>query len=222
MSTHQEKAAFHGALVAARPVLEGRAMSASEPAETPHYAYKASLLGSPMEFALTPAALTWKTGSMGGAVPYSGIRRIRMSFRPVTMQHYRFITEIWTDVSPKLTIASTSWRGIVEQERLDSGYSDFVGALHRRVAASGSEPRLDHGATPYLYWPGVVVFFAIGAGLIGLLVKALTEQSLGATAFVAGFFALYLWQLGGFFLRNRPGRYRLDAIPANVLPRRGS
>lgn len=193
---------------------------ADRPSGTEHYAYKPSLLGSPFEYALTPTALTWSAGRMNGRVPYDRIRKVRLSFRPVTMQNYRFLAEIWTDVSPKLTIASTSWRSMVEQERLDSAYADFIAALHRRIAASGSKPKLEHGAVPYLYWPGVAVFFLIGAGMIALFGKALLEQSLAAAALVAGFFALYVWQLGGFFLRNRPGRYQADAIPPAILPRR--
>ena len=184
------------------------------------YSYKASLLGSPMEFELTPHALKWNAGRMKGEVPYNRIRRVRLSFRPVTMQHYRFVSEIWSDTSPKLTVASTSWKGIVDQERLDPAYTDFILALHCRIAESGSRPRLDKGASPFLYWPGVVVFVTLGAGMVALLVKALAEPSLAAAALVAGFFALYVWQLGGFFLRNRPGQYEVDAVPTIALPRR--
>jgi hypothetical protein len=191
-----------------------------DPADQPRYSYKPSLLGSPHEFALTPTALNWVAGRMHAYIPYASIRKIRLSFRPVTMQHYRFIAEIWTDRSPKLTISSTSWKSVVEQERFDSAYTDFVIALHQRLAASGNLPKLERGAMPLLYWPGLVVFFVIGAGLVGLLVKAAMEQSFGALAVVAGFFVIYLWQLGGFFWRNRPGRYPADAVPAEVLPRR--
>jgi hypothetical protein len=47
---------------------------------------------------------------------------------------------------------------------------------------------------------------------------------MGATAgalMVGGFLALFLWQVGTFFRRNRPGTYRPDAIPAEVLPAGG-
>jgi hypothetical protein len=195
-------------------------MTETDPSDHPRYSYKPSLLGSPIELELTPEALLWNAGRMKGQVPYNRIRRVRLSFRPVTMQHYRFVTEVWSDTSPKLTIASTSWKGIVDQERLDPAYSDFILALHRRIAQSGSRPRLDHGASPIVYWPGVVVFVMLGAGMIALIVKALAEPSLPAAALVAGFFALFLWQLGGFFLRNRPGQYQADAVPPITLPRR--
>ena len=125
-----------------------------DPADQPRYSYKPSLLGSPHEFALTPTALNWDAGRMHANIPYANIRRMRLSFRPVTMQHYRFIAEIWTDTSPKLTIASTSWKGMVEQERFDSAYTDFVIALHQPHCASGNLPKLERGASPLLYGRG--------------------------------------------------------------------
>jgi len=108
----------------------------------PAYAYKPSLMGAPWEFRLLPDRLAFAAGSRGGGIAYGDIRRVRLSFRPVTMQPYRFVAEIWSAGAPKLTIASTSWRGMLEQERQDRPYRDFVLALHQRIAAASSHPRL--------------------------------------------------------------------------------
>ena len=54
------------------------------------YAYKSSLMGAPFEFRLAPDALEWRKGGIAGRTPYGRIRRIRLSFRPMTMQNYRF------------------------------------------------------------------------------------------------------------------------------------
>ena len=35
---------------------------------------------------------------------------------------------------------------------------------------------------------------------------------------IAAFLALFLWQGGNFFRRNRPGLYRPDAPPEELLP----
>jgi hypothetical protein len=194
------------------------------------YAYKASLMGGAWILQLGPDALHWSIGTASGLVPYASIRRIRLSFRPVTMQSYRFLTEIWADKSPKIPIASASWKSLMEQERLDDSYTRFVVALHQRIAAAGGQPELKAGAVPFLYWPGVVIF-------VGLLVMgaslAVQSMSLGERAIgqpmdwtqkgvilvlVSMFFWL-LWQMGSFFKRNRPRRYTLDAIPADLLPK---
>src|SRR5205085_10020402 len=89
----------------------------------PVYAYKPSLLGAPFEFRLAADAFEWRKGRHTGRTPYDHIRRIRMSFRPATMQNYRFVAEVWPANGPKLQIASTSWRSVIEQERLYGAYT---------------------------------------------------------------------------------------------------
>jgi hypothetical protein len=184
----------------------------------PVYAYKPSLLGAPFEFRLAADALEWRKGRHAGRAPYDGIRRIRLSFRPATMQNHRFLAEIWPADGPKLKIASTSWRSMMEQERLDAAYSAFLTELSRRAGAAGGLPLLQTGSPALLYWPGVVVLIGVCLGLAALIVRALQSQAWGGAAFVAAFLALFLWQAGSFFRRNRPGLYRADAVPARVLP----
>jgi hypothetical protein len=184
----------------------------------PAYAYKTSLVGAPFAFRLAPDALEWRKGAYSGRTPYDRIRRIRLGFRPMTMQNYRFLGEIWTTDGPKLQIASTSWRSLVEQERLDAPYRAFVIELSRRVGAAGGQTSFETGSPPFLYWPGVLVFAGASCALGALALRALTEQAYGGAAFIAAFLAFFLWQAGTFFHRNRPGRFQPDAIPPQVLP----
>jgi hypothetical protein len=183
------------------------------------YAYKPALVGAPFEFRLAPDVLEWCKGRHAGSTPYDRIRRIRLSFRPVTMQNHRFLAEIWHGSGPRLQIASTSWRSIMEQERLDAAYNAFVIELNRRVGAAGGAPLLQTGSPALLYWPGLVIFLGASLALAGLIVRAFQVQAWSGAAFVAAFLALFLWQAGNFFRRNRPGTYRADAVPAEVLPR---
>src|SRR5438874_9266258 len=77
----------------------------------PLYVYKPSLAGAPRQFRLRPDALEWSAGRYAARVPYERICRLRVSFRPGTLQYVRFTTEIWPPDGPKLVIASSSWRG---------------------------------------------------------------------------------------------------------------
>jgi hypothetical protein len=185
----------------------------------PVYAYKNSLVGAPFEFRLAPDALEWRKGGYSGRTPYDRIRRIRLCFRPMTMQNHRFLGEIWTTDGPKLQIASTSWRSLVEHERLDGPYRAFVTELSRRVGAAGGQASFETGSPPLLYWPGVLVFVGAALALGALALRALSEQAFGGAAFIAAFLAFFLWQAGTFFHRNRPGTYRPDAVPPQVLPK---
>lgn len=185
----------------------------------PSYAYKPALMGAPWQFRLTRETLEWSMGRHSGRVPYGGIARVRLSFRPVSLQSYRFLAEIWPERGPKLTVASTTWRSMAGHERQDAAYAAFVAELHRRIVAAGGQGAFVAGSPALLYWSGLAIFLAASLALAGLTARALQAEAGAAGAMIGGFLALFLWQLGGFFRRNRPRRYRPDALPALLLPR---
>jgi hypothetical protein len=185
----------------------------------PSYSFKPALLGAPWELHLRPDALEWRVGLRSGRVTYDSIRRLRLSFRPVTMQSYRFLTEIWSDTNPRITIASTSWKSIVEQERQDAAYRTFVAELHRRIASAPARARFQRGSPAIMYWLGAAISAAAALSLAVLALRALYMREWTGAALVLGFMALFAWQIGMFFWRNLPGTYRPDAIPSQVLPR---
>ena len=185
----------------------------------PTYAFKPSLIGAICQFTLKPDAMDWQIGGRSGRLRYDRVRAVRLSYRPVTMQSHRFITEIWSADNPKIQIVSASWRSIMEQERLDNAYSAFVTELHRRVAAAGGAAKFTTGLPVVTYWIGVVIFAAVILATGALVVRAISFVQWAATAVVAIFFLVFAYQLGNYFYRNRPGRYRADAIPNGVLPR---
>jgi hypothetical protein len=185
----------------------------------PRYAYKPALMGAFWELELKPEGLAWSYGRHSGVAAYGRIARVRLSFRPMTMQSYRFLAEIWSPDAPKIPIASTTWRSMTDQARQDGDYNAFLAELHRRIAAAGGTPRLTAGMNPVLFWIGTAVFVGASLGLAALTVRALQVGEMAGAAMVAGFFALFVWNVGNFFRRNRPGTYRADALPEAALPR---
>jgi hypothetical protein len=184
----------------------------------PSYVHKPSLMGAPFELWLRPDALEWRAGRSAGRIPYARVTRIRLSFRPVTMQMRRFVTEVWWSGGPRLTIASTSWRSLIEQATQDRAYGAFVRELNARLAAAGAAASFETGTPAVLYWPGLAVFAAATAALAALTAYALAAGAWIAAALVGGFLALFLWQSGGYFRRNRPGRYSPQAPPRELVP----
>jgi hypothetical protein len=134
------------------------------------------------------------------------------------MQTRRFVTEIWWPGGPRLTIASSSWRSPLEQVAQDRDYGAFVRALNARVAAAGADASFETGVPAILYWPGLAVFIAVTVTLTVLVVRALAAGATAGAALVAAFFALFIWQSGAYFRRNRPGRYRPEAPPRELVP----
>jgi len=189
------------------------------PADDIVYAYKSSLMGAPFEFRLGPDAMAWRKGPFSGTTPYRDIRRVRLSFRPMSMYNYRFAAEFWQPKGPKLQAASTSWKSLVEHERLDAPYRAFVTELCRRVGAAGGETEFVTGSPALLYWPGVLVLAGAGFGIVGLVVRAVTTAAWGGAALLCAFLAFFAWQGGTFFWRNQPGTFDPNAVPDKVLPR---
>ena len=183
------------------------------------YSYRPSLLGAAYEFKLAGDGLDWAAGRKTGHVPFRNFRRLRMSYRPASMQAHRFMTELWAEGAPKLEILSSSWKSLVELQRLDRPYTAFVGELHRRIALAAVPVRFEQGSNSVLYWPGLAAFVGVAAGLALLVVRALQADAKGGATFVCFFLALFLWQGGNFFRRNRPGLYRPDALPAGLMPK---
>jgi hypothetical protein len=82
--------------------------------------------GAAREFKLAGDGIDWAAGRRGGHIPFRTVRRLRLSYRPASMQSHRFMTELWADGAPKLEILSSSWKSMVEQERLDKPYAAFI------------------------------------------------------------------------------------------------
>jgi hypothetical protein len=192
--------------------------AAGNPPE-PTYAFRPSLLGAGRAFRLTDDAIIWEVGNKSGRIPYRAVRRVRLAYKPVSMQLYRFVTEIWAADSPRLEIVSCSWKNLVEQERLDRPYAAFLRELHRRLAVAGTRVEYVQGRPALIYWPGLVLFVVVALLLAAAVVRALQVHAPGGAVFVAAFLALFLWQGGNFFRRNRPGRYSPQALPTELMPK---
>ena len=112
--------------------------------DAPAYAYKPSLMGAAWEFRLAPDAIEWHIGRYQGRTAYTRIARVRLSFRPVTMQTRRFVTEIWPVDSPRILIASSSWKASLSRKAgtrpTAPSSASCIGASSRRARGSCSRP----------------------------------------------------------------------------------
>ncbi len=176
-------------------------------------------MGAPWVFHLTSDGLAWENGRRSGHVLYRDIRRVRLSFKPVSLQTQRYVMEVWGAGAPKLQAVSSSWKSMVEHERLDKAYSAFVAELHRRLAEAKAPVSFEQGSHPLGYWPGLAVFSAVSLGLAFLILRALQSEAPGGALFIAAFLGLFLWHGGNYFRRNRPGVYSPGALPELLVPK---
>jgi hypothetical protein len=182
------------------------------------YAYKPSVMGAPAEFQLLDGTLEWRSGARSLRIAYADVTSIRMMFRPVTLQSFRFVTEVRSKSGLKLTIASTSWQSMVAHERHDAAYKAFIIELHRRVADANAMVTYRAGSPAFLFWPGAVILAGMLIGTAALAVRATGVGEWQGAAFVVAMLALFSWQAVSFLRRNIPGDYTPEKLPAQVLP----
>jgi hypothetical protein len=195
----------------------------SQPSETstpsdPSYAYKASLVGSAHQFTLEDDAIVWHAGRRSGRWRYADIVGVRMSYRPMSMQTRRFRTDLEHRGGDRLVVMSTTWQTVTLMVAQDRDYRAFILDLHRRIAASGARVALIGGIGPVVHTIGIVGVALVSIAIAGLLARAIATGAYGGALFIAGFAALFGWQIGGFLARNKPRPYTFDALPQDLLP----
>ena len=182
------------------------------------YAYKASLIGAAHRFELTDQGLTWRIGGKTGIWPYAAITRVRLSFRPVSMQARRFRADIESTGLGRIVLLSTSWQTSALMAPQDRDYRAFIVELHRRMQAAGSHAELTGGLGPRVYFAAVALLALVAIAMAGLLLRAIFIGEFAGIVFLLGFAALFAWQVGGFVRRNRPQSYSFDRLPEALLP----
>lgn len=183
-----------------------------------HYIFRPSLLGAAWEFELTPEALVWRAGRRTGSWLYQDIARVRLSFRPQSMQTQRYRADIQHKNGVRIALLSVTWRGQLALTAQSKDYRAFVIELHRRLAAAGSQTEYVSGLPRLLYGLVFGVLTVLGLTMVLLGLRAIVEGAYAGAIFVAAFMALGCWQMGGFIRRNRPGHYPPDDIPSRLLP----
>ena len=183
-----------------------------------HYAYKASLIGSTHRFELTEQGLSWRIAGRSGLWSYEDIASVRLSYRPVSMQARRFRADIGNANGGRLSILSTSWQTAALMAPQDKDYRDFIVELHVRMAKAGNRAVLTGGLGPRVYVAAIVCVALLAIAMSGLLLRSIVSGEWAGALFLAGFAALFAWQVGGFVTRNKPLTCTFDSLPAALLP----
>lgn len=182
------------------------------------YAFRASLIGAAQQFELTDDGLVWRIGPKSGLWPYATIARVRLSYRPVSMQSQRYRADLEDAGGARLRILSTSWQTVALMAPQNDAYRGFILELHRRMRDAGSQAELIGGLRPGIHTAALVMIALVAAAMTGLLARAVATGSWAGALFIVGFAVLFGWQIGGFIQRNRPQSYTFDHLPQALLP----
>lgn len=134
------------------------------------------------------------------------------------MQSRRFRADIAALPRGRIAILSTSWQTAALMAPQDRDYRAFIVQLHRRMAEAGSSAALVGGLKPAIYAAAIGLLTLVAVAMAGLFVRAVMVGQFAGILFLAGFAALFAWQVGGFVARNRPRAYSFDDLPQALLP----
>jgi hypothetical protein len=176
------------------------------------------LLGAACRFELTDEGLSWHVAGRAGMWPYASITKIRLSYRPISMQSRRFRADISGSQGRAIPVISVTWQSAALVAPQDDPYRSFIARLHERIAQADGKPMLLAGLKPIVYNLGLIAVALVGISMLGLFVRAAMVGSYAGMLFLVGFAALFGWQIGGFLMRNKPRIYTLDGVPADLLP----
>ena len=113
---------------------------------------------------------------------------------------------------------STSWQTASLMAPQDHDYRAVIIELHARMKQAASHATLTGGLRPRIYAAAVVMLALVAIAMAGLFIRAVATGEWAGVSFLAGFVALFAWQIGGFVARNRPRTYTFDDLPAALLP----
>lgn len=181
------------------------------------YAYKASLIGAAHRYELTQDGLSWRTGRRSGVWRYQDVAAVRLSYRPMGMQHRRFRADLRHVDGRRITIFSTSKQTVALMQP-QSGYGAFILQLHRRLVAAGGEASLQAGLSQTTYALIIAALSCIGLAMAAMLVRAIYIGEWAGVVFVLGFAGFFGWHVSGFIRINKPRSYTFDNVPQDLLP----
>lgn len=162
--------------------------------------------------------MAFHVGRKSGLWRYADITSVRLSYRPVSMQSRRFRADIGNNDGERIAVLSTTWQTVALMAPQDRDYRAFIVELHRRLASAEGRIVLSGGLRPWIYNAGLAVMALVAIAMSGLLARAVAVGEFGGILFIAGFAALFGWQIGGFILRNKPRNYTFEDLPKELLP----
>jgi hypothetical protein len=182
------------------------------------YAHRAKPYAAEAQFVLEPDHVAINQGSRSGNFPYRDIVMIRLIYKPRNTTNEGYQAKLYRRDKKTAALTNLSWKSLVDLERQDVPYSQFVEALISRTAAANPAIVLRAGMARWLH----VVTALAGLSAIVALVIVTAQAILNGgypVALLTGALTLYFgWWSLRYLGRNRPRGFRADSIPADVMP----
>lgn len=193
-------------------------VTSGPPSEPLIYSYHPRLGGAGVQLTLADGALEWLVGPREGRLALTDITRLNLRFQPAKFASATYELEITGREGSRLVAASASRTSLTAVRDQGSDYARFVRCLHGALAAAQVpvECRGGYGAVRWGLMVGLGLVAALG--LLVVVGFAVFQGQWTTAAIIALLSAVVGWPTVETLVRNRPLRYRLEALPAHLLP----
>ncbi|MFG1344287.1 hypothetical protein V5F59_05290 [Xanthobacter autotrophicus DSM 431] len=182
------------------------------------YSYLPRLGGAGVRLTLGPGVLLFAVGAKEGRLSLADIIEVRLRFQAAKFAGTAFEMELRGRDGTQLKIGSASRTSLTAVRDQGSAYAAFVRAFHAARGGAGGECRYIGGFPAWRFRLMAVLGVATVAGLVAVIGFALSERQWNAAVLLAALSAALAWPTGQMVWRNRPVRYRPEAVPAHLLP----
>lgn len=190
-----------------------------DPSEPLTYSYHPRLGGAGVRLSLEEDAIGWLVGPREGRLRLTDVARLNLRFQPAKFASATFELEILGREGSRLVVASASRTSLTAVSDQGPDYAHFVRALHAALAAA-DVPVACRGGYGMPRWGLMVALGAFAVlGLVVVVGFGVAQGQWTTAGLIALLSAVVAWPTAETLLRNRPMRYRLDALPAHLLPR---
>jgi hypothetical protein len=183
------------------------------------YQHRAKPYTHEAEFVLEHDHLAITQGNRSGNFPYADIVLVRLLYKPRNTTNEGYQAKLYRRDNKTAALTNLSWKSLVDMERRDAAYADFVRALITRIARANRSVILEAGMPRWLH---LITGLAGGIAILALIFVTFRSALNGnfTVAILTGGLGLYFgWWTARYLSRNRPRRFTADAIPGDVMPK---
>ncbi len=174
-------------------------------------------VGRQVHLRLDPRHLVVDTGLKEAEISYGDFKSIRLLYEPKNITS-SFRTRITLKSGRTVTFTTLDWKSFLDFQHRNAEYTTFVTELLLRASAANPDLVCIAGRPPLLWALTTAVGVVTVAGMIAALVWALMLGFWTYVLVAAGFLAIFVFQIHGLIVRNKPGTFLPAHPPKSVMP----
>lgn len=184
------------------------------------YTHTYHALRKARSYRLTDDALTWEDEGEDGvkSLPYSGIKEVRLAYRPSRVQRNRYLAHIVPKSGKRIDISNSSFHGFGNFTEHNEEYAAFLRELHRRLAESGTDAVFHKGSSLLGYIGNLLLTGWIALMLVLAFFLLMATGIVWVAVIKLAIIAFFIPTLIRFIVRAKPKRYDPREIPGDALP----